>query len=174
MGTYKTVFGRDNDLVVTDSSGSTTLVITSTGGVYSRGVPLNYIETLTGTTANVWTPSTIPAYGVSVIPYSAATTSPGTITVGVPIPGVTKTIVMKGSTAAWEPPSIYLGSGITVLGSTATTPEYLLFSTVANESQGITLVGISTAMWAVQCICSTVGTFGTANGIIGSSIARTS
>lgn len=169
MGDFKNVLPVNSDLYSKPSVSSTEVkVIDALGYVVN---PVDYI-TLTSAGLSV---STSPAYGVTyILPNSTGgdfTTSPYVLTLGAPIPGVEKTIIFATTAAAINTLDVYLGGG-TIFGSSGYT--YVAFSSLAEETQVIELVGLTTALWAVKSVNSSLGAWNMATGIRGSTIARTS
>lgn len=151
-------------------------LFTSTGLQYSNDVPLNYVETITCSSGGV-SPSTITPYGISYITVATGdpSTSPRLVSIGNPIPGVEKTIIFASTAAYVNTLDVDLGadSGVGhITGST--TARFIAFSTLASEFQAVTLMGLTTALWGVKCVDSTVGGFGSAAGIRSLTAARTS
>jgi hypothetical protein len=176
-----------NGATLNTQNGSTEFKIAgSTGLLYSQEKPVfmpastvfnpYYVETLTASSGGV-TPSTATAYGVTLINCAAGdlSTSPRLITLAAPITGVEKTIVF-GSTAAYiNTLDVDLGGDAGVAHITgSTTARFIAFSSLATEYQTVTLVGLSTALWGVKSVDSTVGGFGVATGIRSATAARTS
>lgn len=143
------------------------------GTVYVKTVPSGYVETLAWSSGGV-TPSTATSYGVTYISMTGTdpSTSPYTVSLAAPIAGIEKTIVLD-STAAWiNTIDVDLGAGVGVDGST--TNRFISFSTLATAPQSIKLVGVSTALWEVLSVNSTLGGWGLATGIRSGTAARTS
>ena len=176
-------FGED--ILVMDSSGTEKTVITSTGGLSVgnitstgtltiNGANDRFVETLSYSSGSI-SPSSMTAYGVSVINMTGTdpSTSPTLATLGVPIPGVRKTILFNSTAAYINTIDVDLGAGVGVSGST--TNRFLAFSTLATTPQVINLIGLTTALWGVTSIDSTVaGGFGAPTGIRAVTAARTS
>lgn len=133
----------------------------------------------TGVQTVAWTsgglsPSTVPNYGVTVVSMTGTdpSTSPRLLYMAAPTAGVAKTIVV-GSTAAYiNSINVDMGTGVTVNGIAAN--AFIAFSTLATEYQSLSLLGLSTAAWAVVGCNSTVGSFGVASGIRSVQAATTS
>ena len=175
MGAYRTDFAKDNDLYVQDSSGTKREFVTSTGGLLQNGaVPLSYIETITYTSVGL-SVSTATAYGVTFIDSDStggvSSSSPATLTLAAPITGVKKTIIFDTTLASTNSLDIAL-SGATIIGTSG--DSYILFSSLAEVTQSITLIGITTALWGVESVNSTLLFYGAATGIRGATAARTS
>jgi hypothetical protein len=147
-----------------------------------------YVESVVMTTAMVITPSTLTAYGVSYIMSTGTqpTSGIGVVYLPAPIPGVEKTIIYN-STAAGGLMDICLSTGTGgkagLLGTsslTSTEAMYIHFSSLVAAPQSITLIGLSTQLWAVKSICGNYSTananigFGHALGIRASTAVRTS
>jgi hypothetical protein len=122
---------------------------------------------ITGFVETVSQGSTMKPYGISRI-LSTGTTAI-TINLEPPVAGSEKTIILQSTAANAGEVSVFLGSGITVGGNAA--HSYITFSTLATEYQALRLVGLTTALWAVVGVASTVGGFGVATGIRSSSVA---
>lgn len=163
-------FGEN--LEVVDSSGNVRTVVTSTGGIYKNGVPDGYTETLAWSSGGV-SPSSMTGYGVSFISMTGTdpSTSPYTVTLGAPVPGVRKTIVLDSTAAYINTIDVDLSTNCGLVDSTN---QFLAFSTLATGHQTIDLIGVTTALWAVVGVNSTVGTFNAATGIRSLNAARTS
>jgi hypothetical protein len=132
----------------------------------------NYIENLSASTGFVLSPSSMTAYGVSVIgPTSAIPTSGvGRAYLAPPITGVEKIIILKSTAAGW----IIDIDVTTNIGIAGTTGTFIGFSSLGTKYQSITLIGLSTTMWGVTAVNSTVGGFDTTNGIRQLTAVRTS
>lgn len=150
----------------------------STDGLFLQGTTVestNMVQPVSYSTAGVPSSSTLNAFGVSYIyPSTAASTSPVNVALSAPIPGVDKTIIY-GSTAG-QMCNINLGS-VGLLGTSdwdAPGPRWIFFSTLGTQSQAVNLIGLSTALWGLKSIDSTVGVFGVATGIRTSTATRTS
>lgn len=165
---------RSEDIYVVDSAGTETKVVDSTGRLLQKGeVPMNYVETINWSSGGL-SVSTAPAYGVTYISMTGTdpSSSPRTLTLGTPIAGVSKTIILD-STAAWANTiDIDLGPDAGVDGST--TNRFIAFSTLGEVQQAVNLVGITNALWGVASVASTVGNWGTPTGIRSLTAARTS
>ena len=162
----------NEDIEVVDSAGVVRKVATSTGGMFSNGVQSNYVEQLGWSSGPIIAPSSMTAYGISYVKMTGTdpSTTPGTLTLAAPIPGVRKTIIL-GSTAAYiNTLDIDLGTGV----SLGDANQFIGFSTLGTGYQGLELVGISTTLWGVIGVNSTVGTFNAATGIRSLSASRTS
>jgi hypothetical protein len=117
------------------------------------------------------------SYGISWVQIAAGdpSTSVRLATMGAPRTGVTKTIVFATTVAYINTLDIDVGAGVGVGHITgSTTARYIAFSTLATEYQTVNLVGLSTALWGVMSVDSTVGGFGSAEGIRSLTAARTS
>lgn len=131
-----------------------------------------YVESVTMSTAMAMSPSTLTAYGVSYIMSTGTqpTSGVGVVYLAAPIKGVEKTIIYN-STAAGGTVDICLSTGTGgnagLLGTssiTSTEACYIHFSTLIAAPQSITLIGLSTQLWAVKSI---MGNYSTANANIG-------
>jgi hypothetical protein len=157
---------RGESIVVVDSSGNESTCITSTGGLNANGYPLFYTE-------NASTTAALKAYGVSIV--DGSTTDTKVYTIGAPITGMRKTILMY-STAADT-----LGSSRLTIVGTASTANYFIGNSTAIASDdhyltfqrpytAVELIGLSTLKYGIlSVICaSTVSTIAsTATGILG-------
>jgi hypothetical protein len=122
----------------------------------------NYLENVSYTTAYALTPSTFTAYGVTVIGTSGVATSAiGLGYLAAPIIGVEKTIILK-STRAANLLDISVSTNVLIDG---TTGSFIGFSSLGTAYQAITLIGLTTAMWGVKSVNSTVGGWNAATGI---------
>lgn len=186
MGTYKTQFAKDNDLIVKDSSGSTSLIASATGLLYSEGVPIfmpstastNFdpyrLETISWSSGGLDV-STATPYGITFIDANSAagdpSTSPATLTLAAPLPGVKKTIIIDTTVAYINTIDVAL-SGATLIGTSG--DNYIAFSSLGTATQSVSLIGITTALWGVESCNSTLLFFGAATGIRSATAARTS
>ena len=165
---------RSEDIYVVDSAGTQTKVVDSTGRLLQKGeVPMNYVETINWSSGGL-SVSTSPAYGVTYISMTGTdpSSSPRTLTLGSPIAGVTKSIILDSTAAYINTIDIDLGADVGIDGST--TNRYIAFSTLAEVQQSVNLIGITTALWGVVSVASTVGDWGTPTGIRSASAGRTS
>lgn len=170
MGLYKNVLPVNSDLYAKPDVGSTEVKVIDALGYIQQ--PVQYV-TYTSAGLSV---STAPAYGVTyVLPNSTGgdfSTSPAVLSLGAPIPGVAKTVVFASTAGAVNTLDLYLGGG-TIFGSSGFT--YVNFSSLGESAQVVNLMGLTTALWAVTSVTSTIGSFGfSAAGIRGSTAARTS
>ena len=136
----------------------------------------NTVETLTASSGGV-TPSTAVAYGITRISVAVGdpSTSPLLVTLAAPITGVEKTIIFETTAAYINTLDVDLGIGVGVGHVTgSTTARFIGFSTLATEFQAVTLIGLSTALWGIKSVDSTVGGFGSGAGIRSLTAARTS
>lgn len=148
------------------------------GRLYQGGIPIfssdggGVIETLSASTGFVLTPSTMTAYGISVItPTSAIPTSGvGRAYLAAPMIGVEKTIILKSTAAGWLM-DIDLSTNVGLQG---TTGSFIGFSSLGTKYQAVSLIGLSTSEWAVKGVNSTVGGFDAATGIRQLTAVRTS
>lgn len=99
-------------------------------------------------------------------------TSPVVITLAAPVSGCEKTIHLESTAAFVNTVDVDCGSGVRISGSSD--GRWISFSSLATIPQSITLQGLSTALWGVKCVNSTVGSFSLATGIRASTAARTS
>lgn len=153
-----------------------TLVSTTDVQTLSGKTIVNTVEILTASSGGL-TPSSMIPYGVSWIQVSAGdlSTSPRLATLGAPITGVEKTIIFATTAAYINTLDVDLGIGVGVGHITGTSDaRYIGFSTLATEYQTVNLIGLTTALWGVKSVDSTVGGFGTAAGIRSLTAARTS
>jgi len=168
----KNVFA-DNSTVFVKNGTTEFKVIGSTGDVWSNNAPVGYAETLSWSSGGL-TPSTATAYGLTYISMTGTdpSTSPYTLTLAAPLPGIEKTIVLDSTAAYVNTIDIDLGTGVRVEGSSDN--QYIAFSTLATMPQSIKLVGVSTSAWEVLSVNSTLLFYGAATGIRGTTAARTS
>lgn len=131
------------------------------------------LETLTASSGGV-SPSTMVNYGISRITVATGdlSTSPRLAYLSAPAVGIEKTIVFETTAAYVNTLDVDLGADVGIDGSTSN--RFIAFSTLATIPQSITLLGMTTAMWAVKGVNSTVGTWGAATGIRSGTAARTS
>lgn len=167
MGTYKSIFPVDCDVYTKGSVSSTEQKV-----IDAKGFIVNYYETITYTSAGL-SVSTSPAYGMTYVQntLAGATDAPRVLSLAAPIPGVEKTIFFDSTAAMNNTLDVYLGGG-TIFGSSGYT--YVAFSSLAEVGQSITLMGLTTALWGVKAVNSTLLFFGAATGIRGTTAARTS
>jgi hypothetical protein len=148
-------------------------VIGSTGQLYSNNAPINYAEIISWSSDGV-SPSTATAYGITNIAMTGGdpSTSPALITLAAPMAGVEKTIVVDSTAAYINTIDLDLGATVRIDGSSDN--RFVAFSTLATAPQSLTLVGLSATEWAVKSVNSTLGQWGLATGIRGTTVARTS
>lgn len=118
--------------------------------------------------------STFSPYGVSKILMTGTdpSTSPAVAYLAAPVPGCEK-IFMVGSTGAYiNTIDIDLGADVRVQG--ASDARYIALSSLATEWQSLTLVGLTTALWGVKAVNSTLLFWGAATGIRATTALRTS
>lgn len=145
-------------------------IYSSDGGILT-GIP-SYMESLAASTGFVLTPSSMTAYGVSVIAPSSAipTSGVGRAYLAAPITGVEKTIILKSTAAGWLM-DIDLSTNVSLQG---TSGSFIGFSSLGSKYQSVSLIGLSTSEWAVKAVNSTVGGFDAATGIRQLTAVRTS
>ena len=163
-------------VVTWPSTAAQTLVNTTDVQTLTNKTIVNTVETLTASSGGV-TPSTAVAYGITRVSVAAGdpSTSPLLVTLAAPIAGVEKTIIFETTAAYINTLDVDLGAGVGVGHVTgSTTARFIGFSTLATEFQAVTLVGLSTALWGVKSVDSTVGGFGSGAGIRSLTAARTS
>jgi len=133
----------------------------------------DYFETIAWSSLGV-TPSSMTAYGVTAITVASGnpSTSPFTITVGAPITGTMKTIIVDSTAAYINSIDLNLGTGVRIDGTSDN--QFIAFSSLATAPQTLQMVGISTSQWKVVSVNSTVGMWGLATGIRGATVVRTS
>ena len=144
-----------------NSTASTDLVISSSGLLYSQGVPTNYVETLVLSSVG-FDISTATPYGITYITANSTaggdfSTSVRLLTLGAPITGVEKTIIFDTTAAAINTLDVSVSTDVGIMSASATTNLVLAFSSLATLPQVVTMVGLSTAIWGVMNIESTVG-----------------
>ena len=165
---------QGEDIYVQDSAGTETKIANSSDGILQKGaVPLNYAETINWSSGGL-SVSTAPPYGVTYVSMTGTdpSSSPRTLTLGAPIPGVTKNIIIDTTAAYANTIDVDLGADVGIDGST--TNRYIAFSTLATVQQSVSLVGITTALWGVLGVASTIGGWGVATGVRSATAARTS
>ena len=113
------------------------------------------------------------AFGISRISMTGGdpSTSPATVSLAAPIAGVEKTIILETTAAYINTIDVNLSTNVGISG---TSNQFIAFSTLATDWQTITLFGVTTAMWAVRSVNSTVGAWNAATGIRAVNAARTS
>jgi hypothetical protein len=168
----KNVFAGNSTVFVKHNS-TEFKVIGSTGDVWSNNAPIGYAETLSWSSGGL-TPSTATAYGLTYISMTGTdpSSSPRTLTLAAPLTGIEKTIVLDSTAAYANTIDIDLGVGVRVDGSSDL--RYVAFSTLATAPQSLKMVGVSTSAWEVLSVNSTLGNWGLATGIRGTTAARTS
>lgn len=168
----KNVFAQDSDVYV-KSNNTEIKVIGSTGDVFVNALPLGYIETISWSSEGLF-PSTATNYGVTYISMTGTdpSSSPRVLSISAPTPGVEKVIILDSTAAYVNTVDIDFGAGVGLNGST--TNRFLAFSTIATQEQSVTLMGLSTSLWAIKCSNSTVGHHGNDLGIRSLAAARTS
>jgi len=150
-------------------SGSTAVqVASSTGLTYNQGVPIAYVETVAVTSAGA-SPSTVTPYGLTYcVPNTTGgdfSTSARTIVVGAPIPGVPKVIRWGSTGASANTLWVDLTTNCGVMDSTGgSSHRYISFSTLGTQPQTLNLLGISTSVWMVTSVDSTIPGFENAAG----------
>ena len=149
--------------------------ITADGTIYAKAgtVPVGYTETISWSSGGI-SPSTATAYGLTNISMTGTdpSTSPALLTLGAPIAGIEKTIVVDSTTPYINTIDLDLGATVRIDGSSDN--RFVAFSTLATAPQSLTLVGLSATEWAVKSVNSTLGQWGLATGIRGTTVARTS
>jgi hypothetical protein len=150
----KTVFGSSWSTVHIGSSDVP--LFSPDGRIYLR----HQVETIQRTTAGL-VASTASKYGVTFITNNGSTLLDVLYTAQ-PEVGLEKTIIF-GSTAASAFP-LTIETGAARINGLAANGR-IQFSTLGTEYQSVTLVGLSTSLWAVKACASTVGNFGAATGI---------
>ena len=158
------------------STVAATLVDTTTVQTIQGKTMVNTVETLTASSGGV-SPSSMVNYGVSLIAVAAGdpSTSPLLAYLAPPLTGVEKTIIFATTVAYINTLDVDLGIGVGVGHLTGTTSaRFIAFSSLAAEYQTVNLIGLSTALWGVISVDSTVGGFGAAAGIRSLTAARTS
>lgn len=154
-------------------------VFDTKGRLYQGGIPaytsdggFGAYETLYASTGFVMTPSTMVAYGISVIAPTSAIPSSGVgrVYLAAPKIGVEKTIILKSTAAGWLI-DIDLTTNVSLQGTSGT---FIGFSSLGTKYQSITLIGLSTSLWAVKGVNSTVGGFDAGTGIRQLTAVRTS
>lgn len=144
--------------------------IFSTDGAKASYMP-EYFENILATSSNVLTPTTMTAYGVScIMTTGVATSGVGLAYLAAPIIGVEKTIMLGSTVAGWIL-DVALSTNVQLAG---TTGAFIGFSTLGTKYQSVTLIGLTTAMWGVKSVNSTVGGFDAATGIRQLTAVRTS
>ena len=106
---------RGESITVVDSAGTEVVAVTSTGLVQNGAVPLNYVEVINWSSAGL-SVSTGTAYGVTYISMTGTdpSTSPYTLSLGAPIVGVEKVVILDSTAAFVNTIDIDLGAGVGV------------------------------------------------------------
>lgn len=117
--------------------------------------------------------STASRYGITDVKPTGNSTG-GVISLASPVVGCEKTFILR--TTAASTGAKYLAvdvdpaaAGIRIDGSSD--GRYVRFSSLATAYQSVTLIGLSTDIWAVKGVNSTVGGFNAAGGIRMTTIA---
>jgi hypothetical protein len=150
----KTVLGSSWSTVHIGSSD--TPLFSPNGRLYLR----HQVETIQRTTAGL-VATTASKWGVTLVTNNGSTLL-DVIYTAQPEVGLEKTIVF-GSTAASTCPLIIETGAARIDGLAAN--GRIQFSTLGTAYQSVTLIGLSTSLWAVKACASTVGNFGAATGI---------
>lgn len=145
------------------------------------------VETITISSSGACTPSTLTPYGIAYarttgggVAWTSNSSNGAAVFLPAPMIGVRKTIILE-TTAAGSHFNICLSTGSSdakggaLLGSTTLTSTgaaWICFSSLTNGIQGITLVGLTTEIWAVESIFSTL-MFNNAAGIRYSTVPNT-
>jgi hypothetical protein len=168
-----------NDAYLQVQTGSTKYTIAgSTGLLYSEEKPIfmpdstvfdpYFVETLTLTSVGL-SVSTTPAYGLTVITPNTTggdfSTSPRKITIALPITGVRKSIVFNSTGTVVNTLSIDFTTNAGVQSGSASTDRFIQFSSLATLPQAVNMIGVSTSVWQVLSIESTIPGFGNSTGI---------
>ena len=115
--------------------------------------------------------STASCWGITDISRSGNTTN-ATVNLAPPYPGCEKTFVNRSTVASTDYTVIALdpsSAGIRLDGSSD--DRFIKFSSLGSAYQSVTLIGLTTAIWTVKCVNSTVGGFNAAGGIRGATAA---
>lgn len=131
------------------------------------------VETLSWSSSGLDVSTMIP-YGITRINMGGTdpSTSPTLATLAAPVAGCEKTIVLESTAAYVNSVDVDLGANVRVNGSSD--GRFIAFSSLAADHQAVTLIGLSTALWGVKSVNSTLGGFGVASGIRATTAARTS
>ena len=139
---------RRENIAVTDSSGSTHQVVTSTGLLRSNDYDLNLKAPLGGLEIGS-TAANLSAHGISSIPYS---TVANVLTLDAPVYGVEKDIYMN-STAVTDTTAIttmvHTGSTAIFIRDNSTAYAKKLYASFQPPYAHLKLLGLSTAEWGV-------------------------
>ncbi len=148
----KNVFAQGSNGYVKSTSSTNVPLWSSTGLAYSNGVPVNYAESVQSTNN-----PTLKAYGASLIYQSGGVNSSAfECHMDAPVPGVNKyiSVVSAGNTTGHL--NINLSSDASVLADSSTSCQYIAFNP-AVSAEGVTLTGVTTALWMMSAQNSTVG-----------------
>jgi hypothetical protein len=139
------------------------------GSLYLR----HKFETLTWSSSGLDV-STMSPYGITRIISTGGnpSTSPATVTLAAPVVGCEKTIIQETTAAYANTLDIDLGANVRVQGTSDA--RYIALSSLAEDHQSITLIGLTTSKWGVKSVDSTLGCFGIATGIRATTAARSS
>jgi len=134
---------------------------------------MRYVHETVALTSDGLGTSTASRYGITDI-CPAGNTTGGTISLAAPVLGCEKTFIYRSTVASTGPtqPSIDVdpaAAGIRIDGSSD--GRYIRFSSLGTSYQAITLLGLSTDVWTVKSVNSTVGGFNAAGGIRMTTIA---
>lgn len=137
-------------------------LIHPSGRIYPRWV----YEAVTLTSDGLGT-TTASCYGITDVKPAGNSTG-GTISLAPPVLGCEKTFIFRSTAATTGPRQINIDvdpatAGIRVDGSSD--GRYVRFSSLGTAYQSVTLMGLSTDLWTVKCVNSTVGGFNAAGGI---------
>lgn len=115
--------------------------------------------------------STASPYGISYIVGNAGTNGAScALTIGAPVAGCEKTVVLCTTAASTDCVYIDLSSACGLLGSSGTLGNrYINFSSLASDVQSVTLVGLTTAAWGLKSIAGSTLFWQNAAGIRSSS-----
>jgi hypothetical protein len=153
----KTVLGSSWSTVHIGSSD--TPLFSPNGRLYLR----HQVETIQRTSGGL-AATTASKWGITLVTNNHVTslTSGDVLYLAPPETGFEKTVVY-GSTAANTSPLIIETGAARIDGLAAN--GRIQFSTLGTAYQSVTLIGLSTSLWAVKACASTVGNFGAATGI---------
>jgi len=109
--------------------------------------------------------STASKWGISDITRSGNTTD-FTLSLAAPEAGCEKTIMNRTTAASTLYTSIDVdSSGLGIRVNESSDGRYVKFSSLGTRFQSITLIGLTSLLWGVKCINSTIGVWNAATGI---------
>lgn len=109
--------------------------------------------------------STASCWGITDILRTGNTTD-ATVSLAAPVIGCEKTFVNRSTAATSDYTVIDVDPGVAGIRIDGSSDgRYVKFSSLGSQYQSVTLIGLTTAIWTVKTVNSTVGTFNVAAGI---------